>query len=249
MSKRKKQEHENHERWLVSYADFITLLFAVFAVLYATSQSDNEKKAQFEQSFKKAMGMYQSTEAPGGGGILNDAFPSHVKDGSPIENPIRIFNDPKASRRELKDALWQLIFSKMSEEQIKESGLDIRDDSDGVRVSLKAAHLFPAGSAKILPEALKKLDAVGDILRLADRRLIVEGYTDDEAVRSDIYPSNWELAGARASVIARYLIKVHKVPADLISVASYADQKPLVRNDSAENRAKNRRVEILISTL
>lgn len=249
MRKRKKQENENHERWLVSYADFITLLFAFFVVLYATSQADNEKKEQFEKSFKKAMGMFQASETSGGGGILNDPFPSHIKDGSPIESPIRIFADPKASRKELKDALWQLIYSKMSDEQIKESGLDIYDDSEGVRISVKAAKLFPIGSAKILPEALKRLDAVGGILKLADRRLIVEGHTDNEEIKSEIYPSNWELAAARASTIVRYLIKRHKVPADLISVASYADQKPLVRNDSAENRAKNRRIEILITTL
>lgn len=246
MARRKKQEQENHERWLISYADFITLLFAFFVVMYATSQSDNEKQATFEKSFKQATGTFQSG---GAGGILNDPFPTHLEDGSPIESPIRLFRDKNASRKELKDAIWQLIHAKMTAEEIKNSGLDIYDDSQGVRVAIKASRLFPSGSAKILPEALKRLDNIGEVLKLAERRMIIEGHTDDETIASEMFPSNWELAAARASTIVRYLIKRHRVPADLISVASYADQKPLVRNDSAENRAQNRRIEILITTL
>lgn len=137
----------------------------------------------------------------------------------------------------------------MTEEQVRAAGLDIYDDEQGVRIGLTAGQLFPAGSAKILPDALKRLDNIGEVLRLADRRLIVEGHTDDESIESDAFPSNWELAGARAATIVRYLIKRHKVPSELLSVASYADQKPLVKNDSAENRAKNRRIEILITTI
>lgn len=245
--KKKDSGHENHERWLISYADFITLLFAFFVVMYATSQADNEKQAKFEKSFKQAMGMFSTSGSSAG--ILNDPFPSYTKEGSPVESPIKIFQDPRASRKELRDALWQLIYSKMTEEQVKAAGLDIYDDEHGVRIGLTASQLFPAGSAKILPDALKRLDTVGEVLRLADRRLIVEGHTDNEVIESDAFPSNWELAGARAATIVRYLIKRHKVPAELLSVASYADQKPLVKNDSAENRAKNRRIEILITTI
>lgn len=247
LRKKKDQGHENHERWLISYADFITLLFAFFVVMYATSQSDNEKQAKFEKSFKQAMGMFSTSG--GGDGILSDPFPSYSKDGTPIENPIKIFQDRKASRKELKDALWQLIYSKMTEEQIQGAGLNIYDDEHGVRIALTASQLFPAGSAKILPDALKRLDNIGEVLKLSDRRLVVEGHTDNEVIESDAFPSNWELAAARASTIVRYLIKRHQVPSDLLSVASYADQKPLVRNDSAENKAKNRRIEILITTL
>ncbi len=246
MARKKDKENENHERWLVSYADFITLLFAFFVVMYATSQADNEKQAKFEQSFKSAVGMSQTS---GAGGILNDPFPTHIKDGSPIESPIRIFQDPRSSKRELRDALWQMIYEKLSDEQIKEAGLDIRDDEHGVRIAMTASQLFPSGSAKMLPEALSRVDVVGDILRKSERRLVVEGHTDNDSISSSAFPSNWELAAARASTIVRYLIKRHKVPSDLISVASYADQKPLVRNDSAANRAKNRRIEILITTI
>lgn len=247
MARRRRQDPENHERWLVSYADFITLLFAFFVVLYATSQADITKAEKFEKSFQKAMGMFQSSG--NNTGVMTDVIPSYVKDGSPIEIPIKIFNDPRASRKELKDVLWQLIFSKMTEEQIKESGLDMRDDEEGVRISLISSKLFPEGSAKILPEALKRLDAIGSILRLANRRLIVEGHTDNQQISSEAYPSNWELAAARASTIVRYLMKRHQLPADLVSVASYADQRPVASNDTIENRAKNRRIEILITTL
>jgi chemotaxis protein MotB len=247
MARRRRFESENHERWLISYSDFITLLFAFFTVMYATSQADVEKAAKFEKSFKKAMGMFQTSG--NNTGVMSDPIPSHIKDGSPIEIPIKLFNDPHASRKELKDALWQLIDTKMTEQQVKDSGLEIRDDEEGVRITLTSSKLFPEGSAKIIPEALKRLDAVGEILKLANRRLIVEGHTDNEIIASDNYPSNWELAAARASTIVRYLIKRHQVSSDLLSVASYADQRPLAPNDSEENRSKNRRIEILITTL
>jgi len=247
MKRKKKEEPDNTERWVVSYADFITLLFAFFTVMYATSQADLDKRASFEKSIKKAFGMFQ-TSGGGDKGIMTEPFPSYTKDGSVVDPQIKLFVDQRASNAEKKDALWQLIDQKLTKEQIQQAGLNVRDDEDGVRISFDASKLFDPGSAKILPDALRSLDVVGSILKNAQKRLVVEGHTDNETISSNLFPSNWELAAARASIIVRYLIKRHHVPADLLTVVSYADQKPLVPNDTPANKAKNRRIEILIST-
>jgi chemotaxis protein MotB len=92
------------------------------------------------------------------------------------------------------------------------------------------------------------LDRLGELLKESNRRLIVEGHTDDEPMRSEKYPSNWELSAARATKIVRYLMARHKIPGDRLTAVAYADQKPVVPNDSPENRARNRRIEIMIAT-
>lgn len=244
MARRRHEEPENSERWLVSYADFITLLFAFFTVMYATSQADNEKRTKFEQSFKKAFGMQQQGDPQG---FLQSPFPTNLKDGSVLESPIKIFEDKNSSKSEIRDAIWQMINEKLSDEDIQKAGLKMIDDPDGVRVTLSSSKLFPQGSAKVLPEAIQGLDFIGSILAKTQRRLVVEGHTDDTQVASELYPSNWDLAAARASTIVRYLIKRHKVDADLVNLAAFADQRPLAPNTTEENRAKNRRIEILIS--
>ncbi len=240
---RNKDEQENHERWLVSYADFITLLFAFFTVLYATSQADNEKMAKFEQSFKQAFGIYNSNAE----GVLSQPFPFSQTEGSVIESPIKVFNDKYASKAEVRDAIWQVIYNSLTEEQIKQSGLVLADDKEGVRVGLASNSLFVPGSAKILPDALKALDVVGDILKKSGKQIQIEGHTDNAESVGGIFPSHWELAAGRAATIVRYMVKRHKLEPALLSAVSYADQRPLVSNSSEENKSKNRRIELLIS--
>lgn len=246
--RRARAEPDNPERWMVSYADFLTLLFAFFTVMYATSQSDLEKQTSFEKSVRKAFGMFQTPSGGTDHGILSEPVPTYSKDGSPIESQIKIFQNSSIPNSEKRDALWQILDKKLTPEQIKNGGIQLRDEKEGVRVTLNAKNLFASGSAKILPEATTSLAILGSIFKLIQHPLVVEGYSDDDHVQSDIYPSNWELAAARAATIVRYLIKVHKVPADLLTVVSYGDQRPVAPNDSPENRAKNRRIEILIST-
>lgn len=241
--KRKAEEAENHERWLVSYADFITLLFAFFTVLYATSQADNEKQAKFEKSFKQAFGM----QTGNGDGVLSRPFPYAQNEGSVVESPIKVFNDRFASKSEVRDAIWQIVNDSLTEQQIKDAGLNITDDTEGVRIALNSNKLFVPGAAKIQPESLKSLDVVSEILKKTGKKLSVEGHTDNLNIESNVFPSNWELAAARSATIVRYFIKRHKIEPTLLSAVSYADQRPLASNKTEEGRSKNRRIEILIS--
>ena len=236
--KRGHEEHENHERWLVSYADFMTLLFAFFVVLYATSTQNIEKEKTFEKSMRQQFRM-----AMGGQGTS-----SNVSQNNAIMDPINIFENKNVGNGELEDYVEKLLAKNMSEEERKLAIGGLRHDSVGVRISLAAATFFPSGSPKLRLPALRSLDKVAEILKKTNNRLIVEGHTDDQKVVGGQYGSNWELASLRATSVVRYLIKYHGIDPKRLAAISYADTKPLTPNVTDEARAKNRRIEILIVT-
>lgn len=237
MSRRKKhEEHENHERWLVSYADFITLLFAFFVVLYATSSQNIEKEKKFEDSIKA------SFKLAGGFGEVNQ---NGAKFGQ-VFDPFDMIQKKDIGTTELEDSLARILKKNMSEQEQKETISGIRTDKNAVRISLAASTFFPSGSAKLRLPALKTLDKIAKVLKLTGRPVVIEGHTDDLALSSGNFETNWELAGARATSVVRYLIKYQGVNPRLLSAASYGEQKPVAPNDSEENRDKNRRIEILI---
>ncbi|MBO9668767.1 MAG: OmpA family protein, partial [Bdellovibrio sp.] len=136
----------------------------------------------------------------------------------------------------------------MAGDEKKNSIQDIYHDAVGVRVSLTASSFFTPGSAKLRLSSLPALEKVAEVLKSNNKRIIVEGHTDDSPIEDPMYPSNWELAGSRASAVVRYLTKYQKMdPKRFISI-SYGDQKPIVPNDTDEHKAMNRRIELLIVT-
>jgi len=237
MRKKKHEEHENHERWLVSYADFITLLFAFFVVLYATSTQNVEKEKKFEDSvrasFKLAGGFGERTQ--------NNGAPF-----GQVFDPFDMIQKKDIGNGELEDSLTRILRKNMTEEEQKQTISNIRQDRDGVRISLAASEFFPSGSSKIRLPALKTLDKIAKILKLTDRHIVIEGHTDDQALAGGNFESNWELASLRATSVVRYLAKYQNINPRYLSAVSYGEQRPLVPNDSELNRNKNRRIEILI---
>lgn len=237
---KKHEEHDNSERWLVSYADFITLLFAFFVVLYATSTQNVEKEKKFEEVMREKFRM------TGGQG----AGTTGPRSGSPIGgNAVEVvdfFQRRNLPSEDLQEYIEQLLNKNMSADERKTTIQEIRHDDIGVRISLAASTFFPSGSAKLRLPATKSLDKIAHVLKLANRRIIIEGHTDDIPIVGGQFESNWELAGLRATSVVRYLIKVHKLDSTSLAAISYADQRPLVPNTTEENRAKNRRIEILI---
>lgn len=237
MRAKKHEEHENHERWLVSYADFITLLFAFFVVLYATSSQNEEKEKKFEDSIRanfKLMGGIGDRENANGN-LFGQVF-----------DPIEMIRRRDIGNGELEDYVERLLQKNMTAEEKKKSIAGIRHDQTGVRISLAASNFFPSGSSKLRLPALRSLDKVAQILKIANRNIVIEGHTDDLAVAGGKYETNWELGSLRATSVVRYLMKYHQIDPKRLAAASYADQRPLFPNDSAENRARNRRIEILI---
>lgn len=237
MRAKKHEEHENHERWLVSYADFITLLFAFFVVLYATSSQNEEKEKSFEENVRAQFKMVGFL----GGKDNNSGDPM-----GQVFDPLEMIPRKDVGNAELEDYINRILDKNMTTEERKAVISGIRHDGTGVRISLAASTFFPSGSAKLRLPALKSLDKIAQILKVANRNVVIEGHTDDQPVQGGNFDSNWELGSLRATSVVRYLIKLHQMDPKKLAAASYADQQPLVPNDSESNRSKNRRIEILI---
>ena len=240
------EEHENQERWLVSYADFITLLFAFFTVLYATSQQDAAKEKEFEKSIRKSFAAIAivgggsgsgGASGPGSASTPREALAEAMADGFPA---------PGAGPAEVQDYVERRARKEMGESAYGGAVEGVRHDSLGVRIHLAAATFFPPGSADLKPESYAALEKIGRLLKDSNRRLIVEGHTDDEPIRTARYPSNWELSAARATKIVRYLSQIHGIDGARLAAVAYADKKPIAPNDGEANRARNRRIEIQI---
>ena len=246
MAKKKPpEEHENLERWLVSYGDFITLLFATFVVLYALSQIDISEFGKLEDSIKKAFNAPSLLEG-------SDAFlegKDSILDASAADSviaPLMLeYISQKYEEKSFKDI-------KESIDQMKENGdldgVDAKITDAGLLISFKDDFLFYSASATLTDKAMKTLDNIGVLIgeKFALHYIRVEGHTDNQPINSYIYPSNWELSSARAGSIIRYLIQRFKFMPNIFTSIGYGDTRPVINNDTPENRAKNRRVEILI---
>lgn len=228
MSRKKKpEEHENHERWLVSYADFITLLFAFFVVMYSVS-SVNEGK------FRAAAD------------AISQAFHPVVALSA---SPIRI--DPKITSQLPNIINPDFKTYQKIQEAMKEAGdwgdkVKVSMDKRGVVIRVAETVIFDTGKADIRPEALDIMKKVGGILAGLNNQVRVEGHTDNIPIKTARYPSNWELSTDRAAVIVKYFINDSNMDPTLLSAAGYAHYKPLDTNDTPDGRAKNRRVDIVI---
>jgi chemotaxis protein MotB len=248
MSRRKNKhgEHENHERWLVSYADFITLLFAFFTVLYATSVVDLRKQEEFQESIKRSFAGFVGLTSGGGEfDTVNDSRSATLVppllDGFPVIH---------LTARDLQKQVEDQLEDEISETPTGQDKViqEVFHDTVGVRIQLASSKLFASGSSELLTDSAAALDRLGRVLKSTNRRLIIEGHTDDLPIQSSRFPSNWELSANRATKIVRYLMSRHDIPASRLTAVAYADQKPVAPNDTEGNRGRNRRIEILIVT-
>lgn len=247
MAKKKKHpEHINLERWLISYADFITLLFATFVVLYALSQVDVQSFKALEQSIKQAFSAPSITQ--GSQGLMdqnsNTLFDSQQAD-SMITPLMMEYMSQKYEQQSMED------IQKSIEQDVKAgvlNGVEAMQTDRGLVIRFSEDYLFKPGSAVLTPEAKQKMDHVGALVskKFALHNMRVEGHSDNKPMVSSIYPSNWELSSARASSIIRYLIGRFAFMPSLFTAVGFADTRPINNNKTEAERAKNRRVEILI---
>lgn len=253
MSRRKRHKaHANHERWLVSYADFITLLFAFFVVLYASSQADKKKAAQVAASIKGAfqqMGVFTGSAAdkigvPGSPGVMNpemtDAPLRVVKVAGVDDKPNATGGygvDVDELRKELEDALG---------DEIRKHEVQMRMTPEGLVVSLKEVGFFNSGEADLLEDGQHTLARIATILGGRGFEIRVEGHTDNIPIHTAKFKSNWELSTARATQVVSLLIERYSFDPLLISAAGYSEYRPVNKNDSAQGRAANRRVDLVV---
>ncbi len=252
MSRRKKKhEHVNHERWLVSYADFITLLFAFFVVMYSSAQVDNKKVAQVSAAIEGAfqeLGVFTGTGSGSGGRQASGAPASQptpqqlpqlellsgslgrtgVAAGAPDVNKLR---------HDLEEALG---------EEIKKHEIQMRVTPEGLVVSLSEVGFFASGDATLLPDGQATLTRIAGVLNEKGFQLRVEGHTDNQPIHTSRFNSNWELSTARATEVVSLLIEQHGFDPHQISAAGYSEYRPIASNDTQEGRKANRRVDLVV---
>ena len=234
MKRKKRHEHVNHERWLVSYADFMTLLFAFFVVLFAAGQADKKKQAALAGAMQQAFrgGVF---DGRGAGAVPGSAGASWGSGSSMLEPGL----EEGLERALVRDRLKAAVAG-----EVAAGVVEIRESADGLTVSLRDAGFFASGSAVLRPQALEVLERIAAALPEAGLR--VEGHTDDVPIATEQYGSNWELSSARASSIARLLLRHANVRAERMAVAGYAQFHPIAGNETAAGRARNRRVDVVV---
>ena len=233
MSKKKHEEHENHERWLVSYADFITLLFAFFVVMYSISSVNEGRFRTVSDSIKAALHPIVSPPAI--------PTPFQVGNNKPSSIVPNVVPSRDMAVRRLQQALKTLQAS------VRPETVQITEPGDSTIVlSLPELVLFESGAATLRAEAMPFLQALAEALVELDRQIKVQGHTDNIPIRSAQFPSNWELSAIRAVMVVRALGELYGVPSQNLSAVGFADSRPVTDNQTPENRAKNRRVEIVV---
>jgi len=246
--KKKHPEHVNHERWLVSYADFITLLFAFFVVMFAVSQVDSKKVGRFQQSFTMAVGA-----TPGDTGYLpnkeNAELPISASIESLPEAPPAPEPPPEESKPSLAEQLQEIERELAAKLLVDESlqGLSIVRRGNELVLRMDATLLFDSGDDRIKDIALPVLMAVANELRTRDVKVRVEGHTDDQPIKTLRYRSNWDLSTARATSVVTMLASRGELDPKRLMAAGYAEFQPLGSNATPEGRAKNRRVDFVLS--
>ena len=243
--KRRHPEHENHERWLVSYADFMTLLFAFFVVMFATSQTDKARAQQVSDSVKEALdkGGVAAAVHEILGGTVDEKGKGNAQmkgaGGSQAQNV-----KPQAAIAELLPSMQYL--SKSLEGEIHQGKIEMHLEPRGLVVSLRQATFFPSGADTVDPNTYSSVEKIAQIIHDLPNSVRLEGHTDAVPIHTARFRSNWELSAARAIAMMELFSGRFEIPPQRMAIAGYADTAPLDSNDTPEGRAHNRRVDIVI---
>lgn len=236
MQKRRRLEdtrHVNHERWLLTYSDLITLLLIFFIVMFSMSTVDQQKYKELSKTLTEALHGTSVTNSVVGHPLVNQPVPAVV--------PYRQVNtlpDPALDR------LYQKIVSYIKVHHLQ-SDMSVMDQRRGVQITLKGVAFFGTASAQVRPDALQKISGLIPLFQSLPNAIVVEGYTDDRPIRTAEFPSNWELSAIRAMNVVHYLIAQGIAPSRLGGVG-YGAEHPVASNNTKAGRQQNRRVNIVI---
>lgn len=245
----RRQDEENHERWLISYADFITLLFAFFVVMYAISSINEGKYRVLSDSLVNAfqnaprstdpvrIGMETANRSPVGQNMIKQQ-PAVIKKSDPVQEFRR-----KRQEEKMKGIAKDIL--KVLEPLVKEGQVRVTQSARGVMIEINASVLFAPGQAALERESIRVLKAVAQVLAEVGNAVQVEGHTDNVPIGTLAYPSNWELSTARASSVVRLFIE-NGVASSRLTALGYAENRPVEANDTPEGRTRNRRVTVMI---
>jgi len=237
--RRRWSDHVSHDRWLVSYADFVTLLFAFFVVMYASAQMDQKKAGRLSVAIESAfqeLGIFQA----------NGHKPGPIPHKIPLSGN-RTPGDNSAMQENLATVQGELEDALAAE--IKRNEVALHLEPDGLVISLREAGFFDSGSATMKVQAEDAFRRVAQILQQHPYGIRVEGHTDPVPIHTAHFASNWELSTARATELVKLLIEQHGIAAERLSAAGYAEFHPVASNSTSKGRSLNRRVDIVILTV
>jgi len=232
-------EHDTRERWLVAYADFVTVLLCFFIVMYSLSSINAQKFSELARALQNAMG--------GGGNIVIEA-PLAAVGPDTFEPFTRDSSVP--GRDAVSDSIELAVIERQIQELIKEHGLEAEvqtvTEERGLVISVQDTVLFVSGSADLTPRAAEIMDKLGLILLQTPNYIRVEGHTDNLPINTPRFPSNWELSVGRSTSVIQYLLARHNFPPQRLSASGYGEYRPKAANDTVANRQLNRRVDFVV---
>jgi chemotaxis protein MotB len=238
----KRPEHDNHERWMVSYADFITLLFAFFVVMYGISSVNEGKYKVFGAAINRAFGTKSS--ATEGSSVRMTEEEIYFK--SLVDRRDARLAEKQRKQNERMQNLARTLNETM-DKFVKGGQMNVSQTGRGVELEINASALFNQGEADIQTEAKKTLADAATVLAGNEYAIEVEGHTDNVPISTARFPSNWELSSARASSVVRLFID-QGIAAKRLKAVGSADNHPVLPNDTADGRSRNRRVTITVLT-
>jgi chemotaxis protein MotB len=256
VNRRRSRGHANHERWLVSYADFITLLFAFFVVLYASAQVDQRKVGRLAMAIQVAfqqLGVFPASGVaiplPVNQNLPLTAPPLSEQTRQRIEPPPTVPSAADDTDSDLNDNDLTTLQSELQDalqNEIAAHSVALHRETDGLVISLREFGFFDSGSVTIKPTAMPALDRIASLLAIRTCRLRIEGHTDNVPIHTSQITSNWELSTARATELVRLLILRYRFSPERLAAAGYAEYHPIASNATPQGRAQNRRVDLVI---
>lgn len=227
--KKREEEHENLERWLITYADLITLLLAFFIMMYVFSKQDAQK-------YDEVVG-HLKTIFTGGGGMSGQGKDAGLLFDLPMKN--------MGAGSQVQQKLENEVKNMTGDETVKKD-VSVFSDERGVVVRILDKAFFEEGKADLQERSKSALNRIAGVLKETKSQIRIEGHTDNVPISNHEFKSNWELSATRATEVVRYFVERSGFPPDRISAAGYAEYRPVAANDSIENRALNRRIEIIV---
>jgi chemotaxis protein MotB len=241
MIRRKAVEHVNHERWLVSYADFITLLFAFFVVMFATAQGDKSKAKDVSSSVREAFEHGQLSSAVSN--VLHGKPDTRKMGNRPVTTGVPE-NPPPPAPADLSKSFATLRNGLGPE--LKSGKVQVKLEGRGLVISLREATFFGSGDNGVAPGSLPILAKIAAVIQPLTNSVRLEGYTDSVPIHNSRFRNNWELSAARSIAMLEVLRDQFQVPPARMAVAGYAENAPADTNDTEEGRAHNRRVDLVV---
>lgn len=245
--KRRIYQHEDHDRWLVSYADFITLLFAFFVVMFASSQTDKGHFKQVAEAVRRALSGQAISAEPAIAKVLGGTVDDKGQGNAMMKGPggaQRAVKDAPENILELLPSLQRL--NKELATEIDQGKLEVHLDPRGLVISLRQSAFFPSATDDIDPSTLPTLRKLAAVIGEIPNSIQLEGHTDAVPIHNSRFKSNWELSCARAIAVLDSLCNTFQLDRARFSVVGRADTFPIAANDTVEGRARNRRVDVVI---